>query len=547
MIWTFISRFLQRSAVVRFLMIPLLFGVFALSVTGITILTHRKPVLDSISPAIAEPGEILVLQGRHFGDERGDKWLEIAGSRLSESAYIKWTDTTIMASIPPAVDDGLVYVVNQYGKSNPRIFANKNNIPVTARINYEIGLPEISSISSLVTETGAALTIIGKNFGITKGKSVVLFSWQIDQAIPVSPISRTSQSSIACSEHDFDYELWSDMELHVRVPDGAISGNMYVQTERGISNPVSVEILNVCGTKKYINRHAFVLTLEVDITGVSASDGNMLFLRVPLPEISATQRSVEVTASSPEPYMENYHGAILHQLENLKSGRNEKITHSYLLTNYGVTTSVNPALVKPFSDTKSPLYLMYTNADRIVPSDNGDIILKAASITGQEKNPYKKALLIYSWITGNIASGTAVNPDRPVIEALTSKSGDAYDKAILFSALTRAAGIPSLPVAGILVDAQQNSRTHWWAEFYLEGFGWVPVDPGLGGDEYFGSLDVYHIAFSRGWTEEKPMAPKSRIVYKPRSFAFQPIWEEAGGNIKGYTSFWAEPKVTGAY
>ena len=150
------------------------------------------------------------------------------------------------------------------------------------------------------------------------------------------------------------------------------------------------------------------------------------------------------------------------------------------------------------------------------------------------------------------------NPDRMAVEALKTGSGDAYDMAILFCALARASGVPAIPVAGIVVDAERESRVHWWAEFYLEGFGWVPADPGLAQglpfrlrddarEWYFGNLDASHIAFSRGWVDQKPMTSKGRIVYKPRSFAFQPVWEESGGNIKSYTSFWADPKVTGIY
>jgi len=551
MIKLFLTRIFQRSPFLRFLVLPVLFAFFAVILAGFALIARNRPVLESLSPAIAEPGEVIVIQGKHFGNERLDNWIEIAGNRISGTAYLKWTNTTIMALLPEAVDDGLVYVVNRAGKSNPLIFANRNNIPVAARVNTDIGLPVISSFDTVTAETGKRIVITGKNFGITRNKSTVLFSWQIDSAIPVAAVSRTSQLSIACSEHDFDYEFWSDQELRVRVPDGATSGNVYVQTERGMSNPMAIQIVNQPGTKKYVDRHTFVLSLQVDITGVSASEGNMLFLRVPVPEVTATQRGVEVTASSPKPYMENYRGTILHQLENIKSGRNEKISHSFLLTNYALKTAVNPALVKPYSDTDSPLYLMYTAADRIVPADNSVIAVKAAEITGKEKNPWLKARLIYNWILANIQFSVRTNPDRTVLEALSARTGDDYDRAILFSALTRAAGVPSIPVAGVLVDKEQTTRPHWWAEIYIENFGWIPVDPALVSDETdanaFGNLDVYHIAFSRGWTDAKPVTAKSRIVYKSHSFAFQPIWEESGGNIKSYTSFWAEPKVTGVY
>lgn len=552
MIRTFFIRLLQRSDFVRFLAIPLLFIAFAFAVSGIVMLANRKPSVESISPAIAGPGEVIVLKGRHFGETMGDNWIEIAGDRISGNACIQWTDTTVMITLPETVADGLVYVCSRNGKSNPLVFANRNNIPVAARVSTDVGQPVITSFNTDRTSTGKVLTISGRNFGITRSSSEVRFTWQISSSIPIAATQQNNNPTIACSEHDFDYEFWSDQELRVRVPDGATTGNVYVKTDRGLSNQMPITIVTEAGTKQYRNQRTYLLSLEVDITGVSASEGNMLFLRIPVPQENAMQHNVEVTASNPKPYMENYQGTILHQLENLKNGRDEKISHSFLLTNYGIETKVTPALVKPYEDVKAPLYLMYTAPDAIVPSDKQEIILASASIVQKEKNPYLKARLLYAWLAENVSFKRAEDPNRSPIEALESKSGDAYDLAILFTALARASGIPAVPAAGILVDAERSSRVHWWAEFYIENFGWIPVDPGLAAEtgnaeRYFASMDNDHIAFSRGWIEQKAMTPKSRIVYKPRSFAFQPVWEESGGNIKSYASFWGDPKVTGVY
>jgi hypothetical protein len=72
----------------------------------------------------------------------------------------------------------------------------------------------------------------------------------------------------------------------------------------------------------------------------------------------------------------------------------------------------------------------------------------------------------------------------------------------------------------------------------------VPVDLG---HESFGSLDASHIAFSRGWKQVKPSLPGSYIVYRPRTFAYQSIWEESSGDTKQYSTFWNDPVVEGIY
>lgn len=547
-----IVRLFQKSDIIRFLAIPLCFLAFALAVAGVLMLMNRKPHIKEISPAIANPGDVIKITGNHFGQSADDGWVEIADNRISGNAYLQWTDTVIMVTLPEAVSDGLVYVCGKNGRSNPVVFANRGNIPVTQAVKTQIGQPEIAGFDTVQTSIGKLLTIQGKNFGAAREDSEVRFSWQTSSAIPIATTQQKDSPSVACTEHDFDYVSWSDTAIKVHVPDGATTGNVFVRTAHGSSNQMPVTIQNDLGERQYTGRRTYLLALEVDVTDVSASDGSLLYVRIPIPQENASLHSVEITASSPKPYMENFQGTILHQIENLKTGRAEKLSHSILLTNYGVSTEINTELVKPYENTETSLYRAYTAADPIVPSTESAITDLAPQITQQERNPYLKAQMIYTWITTNITYRKNGDPNRSAIEALKSKTGDAYDCAVIFAALARASGIPAIPDAGILIDADRNSRVHWWAEFYVENFGWIPLDPGLAVEtknalKYFGSIEADHVAFSRGWKDQKPMAPQGRIVYKPRSFAFQPVWEESGGNIKSYTSFWGDPKVTGVY
>ena len=552
-------RLIQRSDLARYALVPIVFALAAALLFALSTLEKKPPHIDAITPTIGDPGDVMIIRGKNFGDERKTSWIEIADNRITGSSIRNWNDEVIIMEIPHTVQDGLVYIRTKEGKSNPHIFANRQNIPVVAQGDKETGIPSIEAFDRDVNEIGGTLVIKGKNFGISQGKAQVLFAWQAEPEIPIANAARSDKFSVACSDHDFDYEFWSDKELRGTIPDGAVSGNVFVETEKGLSNPKPLRLVNQSGTKKYSNAKTYILSVQVDITGVEAVPENSLYIRIPLPESTLTQRDVKITASEPNPYIDNYQGTILHQLEGLKTGRNERISHSLVVTTRDLTTTVNPQQVKPYKDTGTPLYARFTGSDALVPSDNPAITAQAEAIVKKEKNPWRKARLIYDWIIDTIEPKQIADPDRPLTTALAQGSGDAYDMALLFTAFARASGIPATPIAGILVDQQRQTHLHWWAEFWIEGTGWIPVDPALGmnfpfelrsannRDWYFGNMDSSHIAFSRGWNDQKPMIPNSRVVYRPRTYSFQAVWEESTGQIKGYTTFWSAPKITGVY
>jgi hypothetical protein len=128
---------------------------------------------------------------------------------------------------------------------------------------------------------------------------------------------------------------------------------------------------------------------------------------------------------------------------------------------------------------------------------------------------------------------------------------------MVFCALLRNAGVPARPVAGYLVYGNKRSVRHYWAEFYLENFGWVPVDPALadgavfGGfpdieepeTYYFGNIDNQHIIFSRGILETTQITPAGRTIGKKRMFSLQEIHEEASGKLSTYNSVWQDISI----
>lgn len=542
---------LLRAVLVFIITAILLFLIFTVSTYSGSV-----PVISAISPQAANPGDVLTIYGSHFGTKRTESYVEIGGRRITASSYIDWKDDTITLKIPQNVQDGLVFVSTSNGKSEPKIFTNKNSVPVSAKSSVVSTNPGISSLEPKNQAVGGLLTIYGNNFGIMRNDSKVLFSWKEGDTY--------QQSFIACS--DSDYEYWSDQIIKVRVPDGASSGTVTVATAKGRSPNYPFVLLSETGTKTFSDKRIYATTIAVEVQNLDVSEAvGTLVLRIPKPIITASQPDVEITTSIPEPSIPEVSGTIVHNFDiDFEKISPVAAKHTFVVSSYSVATKINEKLVKNYSATTKQRFSEFLKADALVKSDNTDIIALAKKITGKEKNPYIQARLIYQYMLKNYTVDEKVRSGEvPVTDLLTEKHGDAYDFALVYCSLLRACGIPTVPVAGLLVKDSETVLSHWWNEFYVENFGWVPVDCAAGtGYElseafvkkqqdpekyYFGSLDSRYIAFSRGLNQLRPASPKNKIVYKLRTYAFQTIWEESSENITAYSSFWTNPLITGIY
>lgn len=512
------------------------------------------PKINSIDPRIGNMGEVLTIQGSGFGDARKEGYVSIAGISPTASSYIEWKDNEIAVRIPDFGDSGLVYVHTHGKKSNPALFTNRASMPQPISGSATGDGPRIDSIDPSSGRIGSLVTITGRNFGASRENSTVQFAWNVEPG----PAVTTSPTSVEVFETDFGYEQWSDRELKVRVPDGAISGNLEVQTARGTSIPVFFDVTDRPGTKIYKDKKSYSISYSVDIQIQKASGSNTLYLWLPLPVTSATQRKAQLLSRSMTPFVEDHRGVSLFQLKDLTEGLKTGVSLSYLVDVYAVETNVKSQLIKP--DPSSAVQAAYTVPTALIPSDNDEIAALASRIGGKEKNPYIKARMIYDWLVSQ--GGIQASPTRlSLLDAIHEKKADPYQGALLFCALARALNIPAIPVSGFLIDKNRTAYKHFWAEFWIDGFGWIPVDPSLGSGKapgafvlrddpynyYFGNLDNQRVTFSRGQAILSQMNPKGRVAIRDQEYSLQTIWEEAVGGLEAYSSLWSDVQVTGIY
>jgi len=159
----------------------------------------------------------------------------------------------------------------------------------------------------------------------------------------------------------------------------------------------------------------------------------------------------------------------------------------------------------------------YTQPETFIESDNGSIQSIASAIVGNTLNPFRIAEKLYSYTISHLTYAPQ-SRTQGALWALENGKGDCSEYSTLFAALMRAVGIPARTVAGhmsqvISLGGSSNSSMSWagsphmWAEFYVSGYGWVPVDPSSGENDplnHFALSSTSYLPILKGQTMDIP-------------------------------------------
>ncbi len=120
----------------------------------------------------------------------------------------------------------------------------------------------------------------------------------------------------------------------------------------------------------------------------------------------------------------------------------------------------------------------------------------AAEIAGREENPWARALAINRWVDRSLAKRTTLSLPSAV-DVLETREGDCTEHTVLFTALARAAGIPTRMAAGLVWSDELHAFAyHAWPEVYVGR--WVWTDPTLGQPV----ADATHVKLATGGIED---------------------------------------------
>ncbi|OLE54832.1 MAG: hypothetical protein AUG74_20515, partial [Bacteroidetes bacterium 13_1_20CM_4_60_6] len=147
--------------------------------------------------------------------------------------------------------------------------------------------------------------------------------------------------------------------------------------------------------------------------------------------------------------------------------------------------------------------------DRLVPLD-GLIARLAGEQTRGIERPLDKARAIYDYVLSVMRyDKTGEGWGRgDAIYACNVKKGNCTDFHALFIGMMRASGIPARFEIGFPLPRDRKSGEisgyHCWAQFWVDGLGWVPIDASEAWkdqarrDYFFGAHDANRILFTRG-------------------------------------------------
>ena len=171
--------------------------------------TTIAPTLTSISPTAIEPGMTMTLTGSGFGPGQsvGSVTFSAPGDTQGASAFISWSDTQIVLTVPNLIVSGTITITQNGATSNG--------------VAYTTIAPTLTGISPAAIKPGTTVTLTGSGFGATRGVGQVTFS---------APGDTQGAST---------FSSWSDTQIVLTAPNSIVPGTITVSQNGVPSNGIA--------------------------------------------------------------------------------------------------------------------------------------------------------------------------------------------------------------------------------------------------------------------------------------------------------------------
>jgi len=182
-----------------------------------------------------------------------------------------------------------------------------------------------------------------------------------------------------------------------------------------------------------------------------------------------------------------------HRQKVVQSEKAEDGTYASVLLINAEPVKVKQAIVRPVAAFAQPEYL---EDSAEVQSKHPLIRSLAKELVGDTTDAWEASRKINQWVFNNLEK--VLVDSASALNALKTRKGECQSHTYLFTALARAAGIPTKIVNGLVYSpTYQGFLYHAWPEVYVGE--WRAVDPTFGQDV----VDATHIKLSEGQKDDQ--------------------------------------------
>jgi len=185
----------------------LVLALLAVLFVFMLLFSRKAPIISSLEPSMAAPGQQVVVTGDYFGRTEREGSLSLAGEIPPPSLIQSWSDQKIVLVIPEDASSGLVTVSNSQGTSTGVLFTNTSSIPTVLQAAAEPSQPLVWAVLPSQPLPGQVVTLTGRGFG------------DGDEAVEVE-VTTPNQGPVL-EVGPAESLLWSGRSVRFRWPGGA--------------------------------------------------------------------------------------------------------------------------------------------------------------------------------------------------------------------------------------------------------------------------------------------------------------------------------------
>jgi len=298
-------------------------------------------------------------------------------------------------------------------------------------------------------------------------------------------------------------------------------------------------------------QRSFAFTYQVHVPASAAANSSHLW--IPLPQNDAFQSvshlKIESSVSHSEgrdPQYQNPFAVFNPTAAQAAAGYD--VTLLFNATRREHAVDIHSPAMQSVSATPSsdPMMKRYLEPDKLVPL-NDTIAELSRQQTAGDTTPLQKARHIYDYVVATMRyDKTGEGWGRgDAVWACTAKRGNCTDFHSLFIGMMRSAGIPARFEIGFPLPEGKSEGDipgyHCWAEFYITGIGWIPVDASEAWknpakrDYFFGAHDDNRVFFTYG----RDLVLSSDQKGPALNYFIYPYAESDGQPVKGLATHFA--------